>query len=129
LAFFLLKRSFSSPCSVFSNPKNMTTKKPTNSIKLEFFTKSLHKLQRASDWQRFASALRDCYAKEFGCNDGLNRFPISGGICEHWPRSKKDNVIKAVKKQYQFMDESVWHWKRAGKTLVTWRRVKNQILG
>lgn len=86
-------------------------------------------LKRALDWSRFAIALREDYAQTYGDNGGINRFPISGGICDHWPRNKKDNVIKAVRHRQKLIDLSLKAWKAIGRRRITWLRLKYEVMG
>ena len=90
-------------------------------------------LERALDWSRHAIALRNEYGEKYGDSTGthgkFNRFPLSGGICEHWPRDKKDNVLRAVCTRQNMIEESLDAWKATGRRRVTWLRLKDQILG
>ena len=86
-------------------------------------------LERALDWSRHAIALRKEYSEEYGNDGGFNPFPVSGGICEHWPRDKKDNVVKAVRKRQDLIDASLKAWKATGRRRVTWLRLKDQVMG
>jgi hypothetical protein len=90
-------------------------------------------LERAMDWSRHAIALREAYAETYGDNSSthghFNRFPISGGVCDHWPRQKKDNVAKALRKRHQMITDSLEAWKETGRRRVTWLRLKEKMMG
>ena len=53
-------------------------------------------LHNAITCRTFANLHREAIAKAHGDKATLNRFPISGGICEHWTRAEKDLVIAYV---------------------------------
>lgn len=86
-------------------------------------------IERALDWSRFAISLRKEYSKKYGDNGGMNPFPISGGVCEHWPRDKKDNVAEALRKRHQMISESLKAWKSTGRRRITWLRLKEKMMG
>ena len=41
-----------------------------------------------------ASKLREAAGQKYGKNDSPNNYPISGGICEHWPREVSDEICR-----------------------------------
>jgi hypothetical protein len=86
-------------------------------------------LEAALNWSRFAQALRERYSQEHGDNGFPNRYPISGGICEHWPRICKDNVVKALRAREDLIDRSLEAWRASGRRRSTWLRLKDSILG
>ena len=86
-------------------------------------------LERAMDWSRHAIALRKEYSQKYGDNGGINPFPISGGVCEHWPRQKKDNVAEALRKRHEMITDSLEAWKATGRRRVTWLRLKEKMMG
>ena len=86
-------------------------------------------LERALDWSRHAIALREEYSQKYGNMGGLNPHPISGGVCDHWPNDKKDNIREALRKRYVLIDASLYAWKCIGRRRSTWLRKKNEIMG
>jgi len=100
--------------------------------KLEYLDKSADLLERARDWQWFAQGLREEYSRTYGDNrethGHFNRFPISGGICEHWPRAKKDNVTRVLRRAHTMIETSLDYWKKGGRRRSTWLRFKSTIL-
>jgi hypothetical protein len=90
-------------------------------------------LERALDWSRHAIALREEYAEKFGDNKethgSFNRFPISGGVCDHWPRDKKDNVAEALRHLHELISASLQAWRDTGRKRSTWLRMKEKAMG
>jgi len=72
---------------------------------------------------------RKIISAQYGNEGGLNPYPISGGICEHWPRDMKDWVTQGVIAAQEYIEESLDLWKQSGKQRATWLRKKNEILG
>ena len=71
---------------------------------------------------KLESKVREQLAKQFGDNGFPNRFPISGGICDHWNCKLADELISIVHLKQDLADESLEHWKRAGRRANTWRK-------
>jgi hypothetical protein len=113
----------------FKSPRfSLIMKKYTYSQKIVFLIKSESLLHHAKSLSNALSTLRKCFGDQFGDSGGLNRFPISGGICEHWPEWAKKEVIDLVHEYQSTLDESVRHWFDCGKRLHTWRELKDSIL-
>ena len=68
-----------------------------------------------------ASELRETIAQQSGDNGGVNRFPISGGICEHWHEFQKDAVCECVRAANEATDQALKCHKRAGRRTSTFR--------
>lgn len=68
-----------------------------------------------------AREVREAIAKQSGDNGGVNRFPISGGICEHWDQWQKDAVIECVVAANEATDRALACHKRAGRRVSTFR--------
>lgn len=68
-------------------------------------------------------------AETWKANEGPNRFPISGGICAHWPESVKEAVTSLVHEAAQLLQESYDTWRASGKRRETWLAKKEQIMG
>ena len=62
-------------------------------------------------------------------SDPLNPFPISGGICSHWPQSAKDAVVSLVREAQNAFDTSFDEWKKAGNRRSTWIHQKENVFG
>jgi hypothetical protein len=73
-----------------------------------------------------ASTLRSHISKQFGDNGGMNRYPVSGGICNHWPEWAKDAVVASVHKAQAELDNSLTKHKQIGRHLDTWIRIRNE---
>lgn len=84
-------------------------------------------LQNAAEIQAHVGNLRDQFAKQFGACEGLNRFPISGGICEHWPEWAQIEIINLVRETSELLMASLSYWSYAGRRRSTWTVRKNQI--
>lgn len=59
----------------------------------------------------------------------LNRFPISGGICEYWPESAKEAVLGLVEDAQGTLQLSLDLWRASGHRRSTWLAEKERILG
>ena len=86
-------------------------------------------LREAKHHQEIAWKLREEFAKEFGDAGFPNRFPISGGICGHWPEEAKDAVAVRCYSFNRAVDGSFRLWGIAGKRRSTWLKARNEILG
>jgi hypothetical protein len=76
-----------------------------------------------------ASLERDNYAKQFGANASPNRFPVSGGVCDHWPEFAKDAVLELVTEAQDARSESLTLWKAAGMRTHTWVAERVKVCG
>ena len=103
-------------------------KKYTYTQKIVFLIKSESLLHHAKNLSNASSTLRKCFADQFGDAGGLNRFPISGGICEHWPEWAKNEVVQSVHEYQSTLDESLKYWLDCGRRAYTWRKLKDSIL-
>jgi hypothetical protein len=102
-----------------------TMKKYTYSQKIVFLIKSESLLHHARSLSTATSTIRKCFADQFGDAGGLNRFPISGGICEHWPEWAKNEVVQSVHEFQDALDESLKLWLACGRRAYTWRKLKD----
>ena len=73
--------------------------------------------------------LRDLFAKQSGANDGINKFPLSGGVCGHWSYWQKDEVLDQVHRAQECLQRSYDLWKACGRRRATWLAAKLEILG
>lgn len=73
--------------------------------------------------------LREAIASKEGCGKGPNRFPISGGICEHWSEQAKQNVLLLVNEAQTQLERSFDLWKLSGRRRETWLAKKEETLG
>ena len=83
-------------------------------------------LSNAIAHQNIASALRHQLSQQIGNNGWPNRYPVSGGICDHWPEWATDAVLASVRKAQNELDISLAKHKQAGCRLATWRRLNNE---
>jgi hypothetical protein len=74
--------------------------------------------------QNIAARLRHHLSTQLGDNGWPNRYPISAGICEHWPEWAKDAVVASVHKAQSELDLSLAKHKQAGCRLATWLKMK-----
>jgi hypothetical protein len=91
--------------------------------------RAIQLLLTAEGLQKVANDTRELYAKAYGCGEWPNRFPISGGVCENWPRAAKDGVTTLLRHASELVSESLDQWRMAGKRRATWLRLKNKIIG
>jgi len=73
-----------------------------------------------------ASKLRSHLSQQLGDNGGVNRYPVSGGICNHWPEWAKDAVVASVHKAQAELDLSLTKHKQIGRRLNTWIKMRNE---
>ena len=85
-------------------------------------------LQHAKSMQDGITLVRKCFSKQFGSHDGPNRYPVSGGVCEHWPDWAKNETHEYVRQFQVILDESLKLWQAGGKKSNTWVKLKNQHL-
>ena len=78
----------------------------------------------AKDLSELEADTRSRIGRDFGTNEGMNKYPISGGICEHWPKCKKEELLEVVHAKQDAMNQSLEHWIKAGKQAKTWRNYK-----
>ncbi len=80
-----------------------------------------HCLQmRAHNYSR-AQAERESAAAQYGCDKWPNRFPISGGICEHWPESVKNIITARVRTAQDWTDAALTAHRAQGRRDHTFR--------
>ena len=84
-------------------------------------------LSHTKHLRKAVESLRELFTQEYGCNDFPNRFPISGGICDHWPKYAKKEVIDLLRHQQRLDSESLALWKLSGKRAHTWRRMRDEM--
>lgn len=102
--------------------------KPLYATTLSHF-RSLALLRNAKSLSDAASETREHFAKIWKACEGYNRFPISGGICAHWPEGAKDAVTSLAREANAALDESFREWKAAGRRRDTWMREKEAVFG
>ena len=83
------------------------------------------KLRVSEAYGKLAKELRELASQNYGDNGFPNRFPVSGGICKHWPAGTKAEIVNARRKGDRHLNGSLESWKRAGKRHVTWLKVKD----
>jgi hypothetical protein len=88
------------------------------------YRKSMAYLNLSIDLENLENETRKRIGLDFGKCEGMNPFPVSGGICDHWPQSKKDELIEVVHAKQDAWDDSLKHWLMSGKQAKTWRAVK-----
>lgn len=91
--------------------------------------KSTALLRYAKELGAIASQLRLLAGKQNGDNGPPNRYPVSGGICDHWPEFAKGEVTKVCREWSATLDESLRLWRLSGCRLATWVAEKEAILG
>jgi hypothetical protein len=64
---------------------------------------------------------RQTVVTQYGSKPWPNRFPLSGGVCAHWPQSTNQAIRKAGKAANDTLESSLHTWKLAGKQTRTWR--------
>lgn len=94
--------------------------------KIALYDESKLHLANAVAHQDIASKLRANLSKQLGDNGGMNRYPVSGGICNHWPEWAKDAVTASVHKAQAEMELSLTKHKQCGRRLDTWLRMKTE---
>ena len=103
-------------------------KKYTYTQKIVFLIKSESLLRHAKNLSGACFTLRKSFSKQFGDAGGLNPFPISGGICEHWPEWAKNEVVQSVHEYQSTLDESLKYWIACGRRVYTWRKLKDSTI-
>lgn len=68
-----------------------------------------------------ATAKREELAALHGCGDFPNRFPVSGGICQHWPHAEADKVCAHVRNAQESIENARKAWRKAGRHAHTFR--------
>ena len=91
--------------------------------------KSLALLRFAKELGTTASVLRGLAGGQYGDKGLPNRYPVSGGLCNHWPEAVKMEITKVCREWSASLDESLRVWKMAGCRLATWKAEKESILG
>jgi len=88
------------------------------------YIKSISCLSLANDLQDLEGITRSRIGRDFGTNEGINKYPISGGICDHWPECKKREMLEVVHAKQEALEDSLSHWRASGKQARTWRNLK-----
>lgn len=101
----------------------------TPAQKAAFYYRSIALLHYAKAIQTACHDAREYVGKLHGTCSAPNRFPISGGICNHWPESAKDAVSDLSREGNKVLDESFDCWRAAGRRSDTWRAKKTEVLG
>lgn len=58
----------------------------------------------------FERKARAAAANEYGDAGGINPFPVSGGICNHWPQEVADTVIEPLHLKQDWLSAALaWH--------------------
>ena len=87
------------------------------------------KLEEASSYYKLASRLRELISAQSGNCGGINPYPVSAGICNHWERGDKDSVVGAVHSAQDCTSEALRIWtKEGGMRLHTFLRVRDRLL-
>ncbi|HXU02810.1 MAG TPA: hypothetical protein VN903_17715 [Polyangia bacterium] len=93
------------------------------------WTKLQH-VQAAQDYLAYATAYLHTGAslvqygdKTYGTDGPL----ISGGFRPHWPEPLKDAIRLHLHGATTFHDQSVAHWRAAGRHLSTWRTLRDTV--
>jgi hypothetical protein len=81
----------------------------------------------ARECDKQASKERKRMAEEHGAGNFPNRYPVSGGICEHWPEEEKEIIRKYNRFRAEFIDESFDLWRESGKRSHTWKTKFQEI--
>jgi len=102
--------------------------KPLHVTTLSHF-RALALLRNAKSLSEAASETREHFAKVWKACEGPNRFPVSGGVCQHWPEGAKNAVASLVREANDALGESFREWKAAGRRRDTWMREKEAIFG
>lgn len=83
----------------------------------------LRHLADARMYRTAAADARERCATEFGASPWPNRFPISGGVCEHWPAPSKDAVLSLVRRAQGSVDDALICHIDSGRHSRTFRRL------
>jgi len=102
--------------------------KKTYTSKIMALVKSKSLLQHAKMLQEGITLVRESFSNQFGNSGDLNRYPVAGGICEHWPDWAKDESRENNRQFHAALDESLKLWQAGGKKSHTWMKLKNQHL-
>ena len=103
-------------------------KKKSYTSKIMAIVESKSLLQHAKLMQDGITLVRKCFSKQFGSHDGPNRYPVSGGVCEHWPDWAKIETQEYVRQFQVILEESLKLWQAGGKKSHTWVKLKNEHL-
>jgi hypothetical protein len=68
---------------------------------------NIHKslLQHAKMLQEGITLVRKCFTAQFADSGGLNRYPLAGGICQHWPDWAKNESRENNRQFHAALDE------------------------
>lgn len=64
-------------------------------------------LSHAKELREIAEIHRELIAEQSGCAEGLNRFPVSGGICDHWDDWQKESVLSPLRKAQDIEEKAL----------------------
>lgn len=99
-------------------------------MKTELLTQRDNYLSTAREMQMRANQARAKARKEYGAASdpsGMNPYPISGGVCDHWPREVSDTVIAFVHAKQVAISAALECHKKAGCRTHTFRRILSEI--
>lgn len=88
---------------------------------------ALELLRQRAFWKLEASKLRELISQQSGDNGFPNRYPVSGGICEHWKPFQKDAVIYCVEQQNRCTDAALKAHLASGRRPHTFRVLLHQL--
>lgn len=92
--------------------------------------RAITELQAAKRHYMVASRMRELLSEQWGDNGSPNRYPVSGGICEQWPREQANEVVEYVHKAQACTDEALRIWtKEGGMRTHTFRKAREIHLG
>ena len=84
-------------------------------------------LARAREMRMRAGQARARARETYGANPEPNPFPVSGGICDHWPREVSDEIVGYVHAKQDAVAAALVQHKKAGLREVTFRRILRNI--
>ena len=67
---------------------------------------------------------RETVVTQYGSAPWPIRFPLSGGVCAHWPMSTRQAIRKAGRIANDSLESSLQAWKLAGRQARTWKKFK-----
>ena len=101
----------------------------TPAQKATLYYRSIALLHYAKALQAACHGTRDYVGKLHGTCSPPNRFPVSGGICNHWPETSKNAISDLSREGSKVLDESLDCWRAAGRRRDTWLDMKTEVLG
>jgi len=84
---------------------------------------AIYLMGAAKECDNQASKERERIAKTYGAGQFPNRYPITGGLCEHWPEEEKKIIRQYNTFKSEMIDQSFDLWKKAGRRSHTWRAI------